>query len=153
MKFFPLGKRYETETPAWYQGMMEDLGMGSSGFPTWVLTPEGDMTGPLAIALDMPPGYKLFRHGHPCYRFEIVTRGTLELGDGQVANAGDCFTALPGELYGPHTAGPEGCTTIEVFSQADGMFRMLHEGPDGEVIESDARKGEVPDEYEPLYVD
>jgi hypothetical protein len=27
----------------------------------------------------MPPGYVLFRHGHPCKRFEVVVQGTLEI--------------------------------------------------------------------------
>jgi hypothetical protein len=95
----------------------------------------------------MPPGYVLARHGHPCFRVEIVVQGSLDAGDGTIASVGDVFTAAPGELYGPHIAGDEGCTTIEIFSALDGMFRLLYEDSDGSIKEADIRRGEYPPDF------
>jgi hypothetical protein len=78
-----------------------------------------------------------------------VVRGSLEIGDGRIAGPGDVFTAGAGTLYGPHTAGPEGCTTIEFFGELDGMFRMMYEGPDGDLREAYSRRGEVSPTYVP----
>jgi hypothetical protein len=39
--------------------------------------------------------------------------------------------ARPGEAYGPHTAGPEGCRTLEVFGTLAGAHTMLYDTPDG----------------------
>jgi hypothetical protein len=124
--------------------------MKASGIPLWHLDNKDDMSNPAAFLLRMPPGYTLFRHGHPCQRFEVVIQGSLDVGDGRTATVGDIFTADAFTLYGPHTAGPEGCTTIEIFSEVEGMFRLLYEGPDGELIEANALKGEVPPDYVPL---
>ncbi len=35
------------------------------------------------------------------------------------------------ELYGPKTAGPNGCTTVEVFAKAVGAYERITEEPDG----------------------
>jgi hypothetical protein len=59
------------------------------------------------------------------------------------------MTARPGELYGPHVAGPEGCTTAEVFDSLDGVFRVIAQCTDG-IREYDFRHGEAPDDYQPL---
>jgi hypothetical protein len=67
-----------------------------------------------------------------------------------VASVGDTFTADPHTLYGPHTAGPDGCTTIEVFSAVEGMFRLLSEDEDGRVTETDSRLGQHAPGYVPL---
>jgi hypothetical protein len=79
-----------------------------------------------------------------------VVQGTLEVGDGRIARPGDAFTAEPGELYGPHTAGPEGCTTFEIFSALEGMFRVFTEDADGSIRESNILEGETPPGYVPL---
>ena len=65
----------------------------------------------------------------------------LGTGDMPLFVLGDVMTAAPGELYGPHTAGPHGCTTVELFSSAD--------GPDGPV-EVDVRTGEMPPGPDPF---
>jgi hypothetical protein len=75
---------------------------------------------PAVVMLDMPPGYVLFRHAHICHRFEVVVKGSLVAGD-RTLRPGDVMTARPGEWYGPHIAGPEGCTTAEVFGTLDGV--------------------------------
>ena len=107
-----------------------------------------DANAPAVVLLKMPPGYRLFRHAHICHRFEVVVTGTLEA-NGRTLRPGDVMTARPGELYGPHVAGPDGCTTAEVFGSLEGVFRVLADGPDG-VREYDFLKGESPDDYLPL---
>ena len=69
---------------------------------------------PAVVMLEMPPNYVLFRHADICHRFEVVVKGSLEA-DGEDPAPGRRHDRAPGELYGPHTAGPEGCTTAEVF--------------------------------------
>src|SRR2546430_1651991 len=109
---------------------------------------EQDADAPAVVVLDMPPNYVLFRHAHICHRFEVVVKGSLEA-DGRVLGPGDVMTAARGQFYGPHTAGPEGCTTVEVFGSLDGVFRVICETPAGP-REYDFRTGEVPADYQPL---
>lgn len=149
MEFFPLGTA-PIEKPEWITKTLAEHNMNAAAIPFWLLDTTEDMSTPAAYCLRMPPDYVLFRHAHPCERFEIVIQGSLEIGDGRVAHAGDIFTAKAGELYGPHTAGPEGCTTIEIFSHLDSMFRQYYEGPNGELLEADNRRGEAPPDYIPL---
>jgi hypothetical protein len=149
MKYYPYGTS-PAEVPEWFAAELAKGGMNAAAIPLWHLDNKADLSNPAAYFLKMPPGYTLFRHGHPCQRFEIVIQGSLDIGDGRVAKVGDTFTADAWTLYGPHTAGPEGCTTIEIFSAVEGMFRLLSEGPDGEIIEANALKGEVPPGYVPL---
>src|ERR1700679_2958365 len=130
MKLYPLGT-FPTEVPAWFDKILGDAGMNASRIPLWHLDKTEGLSVPAAFLLQMPAGYTLFRHGHPCERFEVVVQGSLDVGDGRTAGVGDIFTADAGTLYGPHTAGPEGCTTIEIFSAVEGMFRLLYEGSDG----------------------
>jgi hypothetical protein len=103
---------------------------------------------PAVVMLEMPPNYALFRHAHICHRFEVAVKGSLEAG-GRILRPGDVMTARPGEMYGPHTAGPEGCTTVEVFSSLAGVFRVISETQDG-AREFDFRTGELPEDYQPL---
>jgi hypothetical protein len=121
----------------------------ASGTRVYVLDDDQESwESPAVVVLEMPPNYVLFRHAHVCHRFEVVVKGSLEAG-GRILGPGDVMTARPGELYGPHTAGPEGCTTVEVFGSLEGVFRVLAPTADG-VSEFDFRKGEAPDDYEPL---
>jgi len=107
-----------------------------------------DAEAPAVVLLEMPPHYVLFRHAHICHRFEVVVRGSLQAG-GRTLGPGDVMTARPGELYGPHVAGPEGCTTAEVFGSLEGVFRVVSETTDG-LREYDFRRGEAPDDYQAL---
>jgi hypothetical protein len=100
------------------------------------------------VVLDMPPNYVLFRHAHPCHRFEVVVKGSMRSGDA-VLRPGDVMTASPGEWYGPHIAGPDGCTTVEVFATLEGVFRVLAESDEGP-REYDFRSGELPRDYQEL---
>ena len=56
---------------------------------------------------------------------------------------------MPGELSGPHTAGPECCTTIEVFSDLDAMFRLIIQDADGNSRELETRNRELPPNFVP----
>jgi hypothetical protein len=149
MKLYPFGT-VPSETPPWFATAMAAVGLSAGDFPIWHLDTKQDWSNPAALLLRLPPDYTLFRHGHPCQRFEVVIQGSLEVGDGRTAGVGDVFTADAGTLYGPHTAGPEGCTTLEIFSAIEGAFRLLWENADGEIQESDARKGEFPPTFVPL---
>jgi len=151
MEFYPLGS-LPASYPAWYVEGLAQAGLNAYASATWILSANGEdrFASPAAHLLPMPPGYRLFRHGHPCKRFEVVVQGTLEVGDGRIARPGDTFTAEPGELYGPHTAGPEGCTTFEIFGELEGMMRVLYEDADGTVREAETFKGELPPDYVPL---
>lgn len=150
MELFTLGT---TGTkPDWYKRAMAAYGINADKVRMWFLDDADaqDWSLPAAYLLDMPPGYVLLRHGHPCERFEVVVKGSLQVGDGRVAGPGDVFTARANTLYGPHTAGPEGCVTIEIFSRLDAMTTLLYEGPEGEILVADALKGELPPDYIPL---
>ncbi|HEV2308970.1 MAG TPA: hypothetical protein VGU73_00490 [Acidimicrobiia bacterium] len=128
---------------------MTDGPSRGEGTRVFVLSDDpGDEDAPAVVLLEMPPHYVLFRHAHVCHRFEVVVRGSLEAG-GRTLRPGDVMTARPGELYGPHVAGPEGCTTAEVFGSLEGVFRVIGETSDGQ-HEFDFRRGEAPPDYEPL---
>src|SRR5258707_1106414 len=102
MQFYPFGVA-PTEYPDWYAKPLAAAGIDPAHSKTWILSGNPDETrldSPSAYLLTMPPGYTLFRHGHPCFRFEVIIQGSLEVGDGTVAKVGDVFTAQPGELYG-----------------------------------------------------
>jgi hypothetical protein len=145
MDFYPLGT-FPERPPAWYAQVLEENGFDAKDLPIWLLsTRDHDMAAPSAAMLAMPPGYVLFRHAHPCMRFEVVVQGSLDLGDGRVARPGDVFTAVPDELYGPHTAGSEGCTTIEFFSMLEGMNRVLVEEADGTLRGVDILREPLPE--------
>jgi hypothetical protein len=90
---------------------------------------------PTAAILQMPPGYELTRHAHPCERLEVIVAGSL-LVDGVVLGPGDVMASRAGEMYGPHVAGPHGCTTVEIFSSLTGNGHLIVETDDGPVAVS-----------------
>ena len=87
---------------------------------------------PVAVVLQMEPGFVITQHAHPCERVEVVVRGTLTA-DGRVYRPGDVLTARPNEFYGPKTAGKEGCTTMEIFSNASGATYRVTKDESGKV--------------------
>ena len=93
---------------------------GLSGFSFFPLGRPGDNP-PTVLALRMEPGFVSARHAHDCHRFEIVVQGELDVGD-RVLRPGDVMFTEPGVAYGPHRAGPEGCTTFEIFTD----YRSSH---------------------------
>lgn len=82
-----------------------------------LLGAEGDMDAPMVSILQLEPGGVLPRHAHDCYRVEVVLRGSIDNGE-TILGPGDTMISAPGEWYGPHIAGPEGSTTVEIFSKA-----------------------------------
>jgi hypothetical protein len=65
--------------------------------------------------LRLPPGGILPRHAHACHRVEVVLTGSMDVGGGHVVKPGTVMISPPGQPYGPHVAGPDGVTTIEIF--------------------------------------
>ena len=43
------------------------------------------------------------------------------------------MTAKPGEMYGPHIAGPEGAVTVEIFSTFNGLTHVTYDTPAGPI--------------------
>jgi hypothetical protein len=99
----------------------------------FVLGDDADPESPTVAVLEMNPGCVITRHAHTCERFEIVVKGTLDVG-ARVLNPGDVMISHAGAEYGPHTAGPEGCTTLEVFGTYEGSYTPLYPGRDGPVM-------------------
>jgi quercetin dioxygenase-like cupin family protein len=93
-----------------------------------------DEGAPTALIFTMPPNSVLPRHAHNCERFEVILEGSLTVEENDLElGPGDVMIARPGEAYGPHTAGPQGCRTLELFSTLAGAHSMLFEAPDGMV--------------------
>jgi hypothetical protein len=85
---------------------------------------------PTVACLKIGPNGILGRHTHNCYRFEVIVRGTLDVG-GRILKPGDVMVSKPYVFYGPHVAGPEGCTTFEIFSTYTGSHTPIMETKDG----------------------
>ena len=81
-------------------------------------------TTPVGAVLSMPH-HVLPRHAQVC-----VLQGTLDVGE-LVLTPGDVTTTAPHELCGPHAAGPEGCTTLEIFSTITGCGEVVYDTTDG----------------------
>ena len=98
-----------------------------------------DENTPMAVVLDMKPGYVITRHAHPCSRLEVVVRGTLDTGD-KVLVPGDIMYSDADEFYGPKVAGPDGCTTLEVFATVTGASYRITEEADGSITSTNLVK-------------
>jgi hypothetical protein len=118
---------------------MHSLGVRVSYFP---LGDAGNDTTPVAVVVEMKPGFVIMRHAHPCDRFEVIVRGTLEAED-RTLRVGDVMVSAAGELYGPKTAGKDGCTTIEVFGTAAGVTRRIEERAGGNNVTVDLEQFDV----------
>jgi anti-sigma factor ChrR (cupin superfamily) len=126
--------------PERYREMVEfgpKIGVRGAFYPLG--DPDNENT-PMAVVLNMAPGYIVGRHSHPSFRFEVIVRGSIET-EGRTLVAGDIMTAEPYEFYGPKICGPEGCTTIEIFSNRVGSHTRIAEGPDGEAIPANLLEG------------
>ena len=113
---------------------LEPLLQGGLGAAYFLLGKQADDP-PTVIALRMEPGFVLARHAHDCFRFEVVVQGTLDVGE-RVLKAGDVMISEPGVAYGPHVAGPEGCTTFEFFTNYKSSHTTLIDGAEG-LVECD----------------
>lgn len=81
------------------------------------------------------PGYRLSHHSHDSFRLEIVLQGTMIVGD-RTLEPGSIMFSEPGVFYGPHVAGPDGCTTIEIFSNYKASHALLLKD-NAEIVECD----------------
>lgn len=90
---------------------------------------------PAAIVLDIPPGGRLPRHSHNTNRMEMVVRGSIITPDGEELCPGDVSVSAPGEEYGPLIAGEEGCLTIEIFADLQGLAPQAAESESAEHAE------------------
>ena len=105
-------------------------GSGLTPATLHVMGDPSDETAPAALIFTTPPGGEIPRHAHKCERFEIILEGTLHVDD-MVLGTGDVMLARSGEAYGPHIAGPQGCSTLEIFSTLAGAHHQILETPDG----------------------
>jgi len=96
----------------------------------FILGPHDDERSPVAAVLRIPPNGVLVRHAHPVARFEVVVQGAIDVGD-RVLVPGDIMVSPANEFYGPHTAGDEGCTTVEVFASLAGVGNIIYDTEDG----------------------
>lgn len=118
------------QSPERFRSMFEQAStIGNKASLFAIGDPDDDDT-PMAFILQMEPGFVITRHAHPCDRFETIVRGSLEV-DGRTLLPGDVLMHAAHELYGPKTAGPNGCTTVEVFAKAVGAYERITEEPDG----------------------
>lgn len=121
---------YWNRWPEHLSGMAAAASSAGVEGTSFVLGVPSDESAPAVAIMRMPPNYVLSRHAHKSERLEVIIEGTLDVGD-RVLGPGDVMTARYEEAYGEHVAGPEGCTTVEVFSQLAGMHQTIFQTPDG----------------------
>lgn len=95
----------------------EGMGLRNAIFRLGDASPEA----PVVVMLYMPPEAVLPRHAHACHRMEVVVQGSMLTEDGLWLTPGDVRLSAPGEFYGPHTAGPAGVLSVEIFSAGSGV--------------------------------
>jgi hypothetical protein len=91
MEFYPLGS-LPTSYPSWYVEGLDQAGLNAYASATWILSANGEdrFDSPAAHLLPMPPGYRLFRHGHPCY----LARAGLSTGDVALWEINEAFASV-----------------------------------------------------------
>lgn len=114
---------------------------GTGGGVAYFVMGERKDDAPTVVALKMAPNWILPRHAHDCYRFEVIVQGTLDVGD-RILKVGDVMVSEPHTFYGPHVAGPEGCTTFEIFSNHHASHEAVLELAGKTVTFDVARPGE-----------
>jgi hypothetical protein len=105
----------------------------AGGKIAYFLMGEQSSNPPTVLALRLAPGQVLARHSHNCHRFEIIVQGSLDVGGGRILKVGDIMTSEPNVAYGPHTAGPEGSTSFEIFSNHEASYNLFPEFENGPV--------------------
>jgi hypothetical protein len=114
---------------AYQQVMSEASGMK---FASFVMSDsDKDDEAPCVSLLWIEPNGRLPKHSHDCHRVEVVVRGSIDVA-GRTLSAGHVAISGPGEWYGPHIAGPDGCLSVEVFSTLKGQIAHLDDEPSPE---------------------
>lgn len=133
MPFYSMDEpEYWAQMPAKLKHLQGVDGMNRVVYFVLSKDPENDPDAPVAAVLEMEPGTVITRHAHDCERFEMIVKGTLEVDD-RVLGPGDVMISHAHEEYGPHTAGADGCTTLEVFGTYTGSYMPIYPGPNGPV--------------------
>jgi hypothetical protein len=101
------------------------------GYTMKVLGEPHDSEAPAVVVWKAPAGYLLARHSHGCHRFEVIIQGSVTDEHGNHLGVGGIMTAEPDEMYGPIHAGPDGYTSVEVFSRLEGTYLITWDEPDG----------------------
>jgi hypothetical protein len=123
-RYFQIGKPdfWEAITPGPLHWTIEAARLMEYDLGTVVLSDNPvDAEAPVTLLLRIPPGEALPRHAHPCHRVEIIVSGSLKADDGTALQPGDVIISSPGEFFGPHIAGPEGCLSVAIYSKLTGM--------------------------------
>lgn len=120
-------KEFWDTCPPDFKHMQETPELGNA---TYFIMGERADNPATVVALWMPPGSVLPRHAHDSWRFEVIAKGSLDIGE-KVLGPGDVMFSEPNSVYGPHVAGPEGCLTFEVFSNFDASHKPIFELPEG----------------------
>jgi len=125
---------YFDNFPADYLSALTEQGRENDS-PTSVYTmgDPNDPETPAFVIFKMAPNSKLPRHSHPCQRFEVVIQGSME-SEGETLVTGDIMMAAPNEPYGPHYAGPEGCTVVEYFGRVFGAYNIDWRKRNGDIL-------------------
>src|SRR4051812_13176157 len=123
------------DDPDFFERMPESLrhmqaGRGNQGNLAYFPMGDSKDNPPTVACLKIAPHGVVGRHAHNCHRFEVVVRGSLDVG-GRVLKPGDVMVTEPNVFYGPHVAGPEGCTTFEVFGTYHGSHSPILETEKG----------------------
>ena len=118
------------QAPERFRSMFEQASTIGNKASLFALGDANNDDTPMVFVLKMEPGFVLTAHAHPCERFEVIVRGSLEV-DCRTLYPGDVLMAAANEIYGPKVAGPEGCTTVEVFAKAIGAYERITEDSHG----------------------
>lgn len=131
-KYFKATEDEYWQSPENYRTITSKSPVATSFF---VIGADDSDVAPVAAVLALKPGDIIGHHAHSCDRFEVVVRGSLAVEGGETLVPGDIMVSRSGEFYGPHVAGPEGCVTVEIFSDAIGAKTVLFKLADGSVRE------------------
>jgi anti-sigma factor ChrR (cupin superfamily) len=85
-----------------------------------VLGEENDPTRPILILTHFPPGAVLPRHYHGDTFVDAVVQGTSNM-EGETHEAGTVRVFPPKAMYGPITAGDDGCVLLEFYVDGPGF--------------------------------
>jgi hypothetical protein len=92
----------------------------------FTLGEDGDPTRPILIVTHFPPNSSIPRHCHGDVFMDVVAEGA-SLIDGEWCEAGSVRWFPAKAMYGPVTAGPEGCILLEFYVDQPGFQTTIDE--------------------------